>query len=261
WPGSEPAEHLLKEISEAARVLMPAAVIVIVIREIVVASRTAVATVVVPTGSHGNVFRRYHLFVVLLDLVPAALKGQRDPLLMAIDIAEGLDLAVVTDPSRKIRDVNGDRFRQRDFIFFGAVLDEIVDLALRPAVVLLEEDFRELDRVTHAHATVAEHPNAFVEQALVRCVVQIDRVTVREQEFDDAERIAATRWLINMEISDVGAIPVDVPRIDPASIALHYKSLPPERIAAGPEAWEKFFDLDGIRHVPTGLRNDGAHRT
>ena len=83
WTVSEAAEYLLEEISEAAaaRVPTPPVAVIVIVR-----------VVAFPTGSDGNVFRRYDLFVVLLDLVPAALQGERDPLFVAVDIAEGLDL-------------------------------------------------------------------------------------------------------------------------------------------------------------------------
>src|SRR5437870_2345369 len=96
-----------------------------VVVTIIVAEQGREAVLAAPTVVR-NVFRRYFLLVGFDDLVPAPGQCQRDPLLVAVDVVEGLNLTVVADRSREIDDVYRDRLVQADLVFFGTLRDKVI---------------------------------------------------------------------------------------------------------------------------------------
>src|SRR6185437_12616377 len=177
---SETAKNLLEEMIETAAVMFAATA-----RVIIVIVATEPVVIIIASAAIGilgdvDIVWRYRRLLGLDDLVPAALQRQRDALLMAVDIVEGFNFAVRVDAGREVGDVNRDRPRQGNLILLRTFRHEIVDGGLVPAFVIIENDLRHRDGVTHAHAAVAERPNAFVEQRLARRVVQINCVPVWE---------------------------------------------------------------------------------
>ena len=94
---SESAEDLLQELSEVPALFVG-------MFRIVIETEQAEASAI---GRNIEVFGRQDFFIALFDLVPAALKRQRDTLLVSVDVVERLQLTIFPDPSREIGDVHG----------------------------------------------------------------------------------------------------------------------------------------------------------
>ena len=142
-----------------------------------------------------------------------------------------------------------------------------------PALVVGEDHFGEVDRVLHAHATMAEGARAGVEQVPLLRVVHVDVVLVGESELDHAEHVLAARRLSEVELAHIDARPVDAVGVHLAAVVHDAQFVPGERTRrvaalaeerlvarAGPlEHGADFVLLDSGRHAPRRMEDHKLH--
>ena len=111
---------------------------------------------------------------------------------------------------------------------------------------------------------MAERAHVALEEALRRRVVQIDRVLVREQELDVAERVVVARRLADHDLARVDVAPVDHLRIDGAVFAVdigeHLVALAGHVARVAAHGRQHFLHRDRGRHVPARIDDNRFHR-
>src|SRR5215211_4246902 len=128
-------------------------------------------------------------------------EGEPDLVVHRVEVGDLMQLALVVGKEREIGEVDRDLLGQPDGAL--ALADEAAQASLAP--LRPEHELAEAERLVEPHAAVAEGALLGREEVPVRRVVQVDRVLVREHEFDEAERVALARRLAHRDAAVAGA--------------------------------------------------------
>ena len=196
---------------------------------------------------------RREVIAAFHDPVPFALQRLGDAPLVPVDIGEGAQLAILANQRREVGHVHGNFVLDGNLVVERPVIERMVGLRCRPALVFLQRDPGEAHRIGNPHAAVAigaprdvEHP--FVPGARV---VHEHGVLAREGELDLAEHGLGPVRLDHVVVEDVGPGPVDpVPIHELAVLGTHFELPLVHQSAAAQQARPQLAHLDRIRHDP-----------
>ena len=186
---------------------------------------------------------------------------------MPIDVGKRLELAARIGHRREVADVYGKLVLERN-LGLGAAFDQVCDLIRGHALIFAEQNLGQSLRIMHTHAAVTVGPRLGREQLALRRIVHVDVVAIGEAELHDAEHIASTRRLGELELPDINARPIDLASVDRASIHRHFEVMTLQhariRTAAAeseeavlrwtPQIRQDLFDLDQFGTPQSGWK-------
>src|SRR5262245_29739679 len=210
-----------------------------------------------------------HLFVCRPWIWQIALAVQRriHSCIIAIDIVEARERAVVVYAERKIGDVDGDLLVECNVVIAPRVEGRF-DPRRTPTLVMPQDNLGEPLGILYAHAAMALGAHGIIEQGFLRGVVHVDVVLVGEQELHAAQHVVWSRRLDEIEIADVVAAPIDLIGIDIAiavfyaqAVTLEHRGVPgaAEEAATVPHIGRDHLHLDGVGDIPIGVEDDLFH--
>ncbi|MNG70575.1 hypothetical protein D3C79_289660 [compost metagenome] len=132
---------------------------------------------------------------------------------------------------------------------------------------ILQQHISQIRCLVNAHATGTQGTNIFLEQIMVRRIVQIDSIRARHVEFETPQRVGGARCLTNAvwEITRRHHVPVNHRRVDDLSVIApagkHGIAVFLEIAAVTHCLWHNIFAYQRSRHIPRRVDHDVVQRT